>query len=83
MLLDKKDNTYNIDKTFDYFTIKAIVIESLEKIVRQELNRHIANINLHKIDTHMKIRKILLFAVPLVIYLEVRMTTTINYQHHY
>jgi hypothetical protein len=49
MLLNKKDNTYNVDKTFDYFTIKAMVIESLEKIVRQELNLHIGCINLHKI----------------------------------
>ncbi|MBV9177073.1 MAG: hypothetical protein JO297_08540 [Nitrososphaeraceae archaeon] len=53
MLLNKKYNTYNVEKTFDYFTIKAMAIQSLEKIVRQELNRHnIASINLHKIDTH-------------------------------
>jgi hypothetical protein len=49
MPLNKKDNTYNADKTFDYFTIKAMVIQSLEKIVREELNRHIGSINLHKI----------------------------------
>jgi hypothetical protein len=29
-----------------------MVTQSLEKIVRQELNRHIGCINLHKIDTH-------------------------------
>ena len=29
----KTDNTYNIDKKFDYFTIKAMVIESLQKIL--------------------------------------------------
>jgi|GEM_PF-4779449 len=52
MLLNKKYNTYNVDKTFDYFTIKAMAIESVEKIVRQELNRHIRSINLHKIGTH-------------------------------
>jgi hypothetical protein len=52
MLFNKKDDTYNVDKTFDYFTLKAMAIESLEKIVIQELNQHIANINLHKIDTH-------------------------------
>jgi hypothetical protein len=52
MLLNKKYNTYNVDKTFDYFTIKAMVIQCLEKIVREELNRHIGCINLHKIDTH-------------------------------
>ena len=42
MIFDKKDNTYNVYKTFDYFIIKAMVIKSLEKIVRQELNRRIA-----------------------------------------
>ena len=52
MLFDKKDNTYNVDKTFDYFTIKAMVTQSLENIVREELNLHIASINLRKIDTH-------------------------------
>ena len=52
MLFDKKDNIYNIDKTFDYFTIKAMVTQSLGNIVREELNLHIASINLHKIDTH-------------------------------
>jgi hypothetical protein len=29
----KPDNTYNIDKKFDYFTIKAMVIECLQKIL--------------------------------------------------
>jgi hypothetical protein len=43
------ENIYNVNKTFDYFTIKAMVIESLEKIVREELNRRIGSINLHKI----------------------------------
>jgi hypothetical protein len=36
----------------DYFTIKSMVIQSLEKIVRQELNRHTGCIYLHKISTH-------------------------------
>jgi hypothetical protein len=49
MLLNKKDNTYNVDKTFDYFTIKAMVIQSLENIVREELNLRTSSINLHKI----------------------------------
>ena len=31
-----KNNIYNIDKEFDYPTVKAIVIKSLEKIVKQE-----------------------------------------------
>ena len=50
MLPNKKDNTYNVDKTFDYSTIKSMVIKSLEKIVRQELYLHIGCVNLHKID---------------------------------
>ena len=50
MFLNKKDNIYNVDKTFDYSTIKSMVIKSLEKIVRQELNRRIGCINLHKTD---------------------------------
>jgi hypothetical protein len=52
MFLNKKDNTYNVGKTFDYFTLKAMVIQSIEKIVREELTRHIRCTNLHKIDTH-------------------------------
>jgi hypothetical protein len=31
-----KKNIYNIDKEFDYSTVKAIVIKSLEKMVKQE-----------------------------------------------
>ena len=54
MLFNKKDNTYNVDKTFDYFTIKAMALRSLEKIVRQELNRRIASINLHKRALHIQ-----------------------------
>ena len=43
------DKLYSIDKKIDYFTVRSMVIQSLEKIVREELNRHIASINLHKI----------------------------------
>jgi len=48
-VFDTTTKTYNIDKKIDYFTIKAMVIQSLENIVREELNRRIAGINLHKI----------------------------------
>ena len=34
-----KNNIYNIDREFDYATIKAIVIESLEKMVREEASK--------------------------------------------
>ncbi|HET7390991.1 MAG TPA: hypothetical protein VFJ51_09225 [Nitrososphaeraceae archaeon] len=48
-MLDTTDKTYSIDKKIDYFTVRSMVIRSLENIVREELNRHIASINLHKI----------------------------------
>jgi hypothetical protein len=31
-----KDNHYNIDREFDYATVKDIVLKSLEKIVKEE-----------------------------------------------
>ena len=31
-----KNNIYNIDREFDYATIKAFVVKSLEKILKQE-----------------------------------------------
>ena len=40
-MLDTTDNIYNIDKKFDYSTVRGMVIQSLEKIVREEINRHI------------------------------------------
>ena len=44
-----RNNTFNIDKKFDYSTVRGMVIQFLEKSVREELNRHIGSINLHKI----------------------------------
>ena len=34
---------------FLFLTVRSMVIQSLENIVREELNRHITSINLHKI----------------------------------
>src|SRR5881398_2415707 len=48
-VLDTTTKAYSIDKKIDYFTVRSMVIQSLENIVREELNRHIASINLHKI----------------------------------
>jgi hypothetical protein len=48
-VFDTTDKAYNIDKKIDYFTVRSMVIRSLENIVREELNRHIASIGLHKI----------------------------------
>jgi hypothetical protein len=39
-MLDIADNAYNVDKKIDYSTVRSMVIRSLEKIVREEINRH-------------------------------------------
>jgi hypothetical protein len=39
-----QNNIYNIDREFDYSTIKAIVLKSLEKIVKQEALKNTTNI---------------------------------------
>src|SRR6476660_10402169 len=51
-MLNTSDNVYNVDKIIDYSTVRSMVIRSLEKIVREELNRHSAQrrVNLHKVE---------------------------------
>jgi hypothetical protein len=39
-----KNNIYNIDKEFDYDTIKAFVIKSLRKMIKEEALKNTANI---------------------------------------
>jgi hypothetical protein len=39
-----QNNVYNIDREFDYSTIKAIVLKSLEKIVKEEALKNTTNI---------------------------------------
>jgi hypothetical protein len=39
-MFDTANNAYNVDKKIDYSTVRSMVIRSLEKIVREELNRH-------------------------------------------
>ena len=39
-----KNNGYNIDREFEYATIKDIVVKSLEKIVKEEALKNTANI---------------------------------------
>src|SRR6185437_11222694 len=36
-MLNKTNTTYNIDKEFDYLTIKAMIVESLENISKMIL----------------------------------------------
>ena len=38
-----ENNIYNIDREFDYVTIKGIVLKSLEKIVKEETLKKIPN----------------------------------------
>jgi hypothetical protein len=40
-----KNNIYNIDKEFDYSAVKAIVVKSLEKILKQESLRDVSTIS--------------------------------------
>jgi hypothetical protein len=51
-MFDTVDNAYNVDKKIDYSTVRAMVMQSLEKIVREELNRHSSqrSIILHKME---------------------------------
>jgi hypothetical protein len=51
-MFDTDNNAYNVDKKIDYSTIRSMVMRSLEKIVREELNRHSSHrsVNLHKME---------------------------------
>ena len=53
-VFDTTTNTYSVDKKIDYFTVRSMVIRSLEKLVREALNRHMTSINLHKIIDGIK-----------------------------
>ena len=51
-MFDTDNNAYNVDKKIDYSTIRSMVMRSLEKIVREELNRHSSqrSVNMHKME---------------------------------
>src|SRR6476646_8840751 len=51
-MFDTANNAYNIDKKIDYSTVRSMVIRSLEKIVREELNRHSSQrrVNMNKME---------------------------------
>ena len=36
-------NTYNIDRNFDYTTVRSIVLKSLDKIAKEEALKNIRN----------------------------------------
>jgi hypothetical protein len=51
-MFDTDNNAYNVDKKIEYSTIRSMVIRSLEKIAREELNRHSSQrrVNLNKTE---------------------------------
>ena len=51
-MFDRVNNAYNVDKKIDYSTVRSMIIRSLEKIVREELNRHSSQrkVNLNKTE---------------------------------
>lgn len=54
-----KNNIYSINKEFDYSTVKAIVVKSLEKIVKEEALNNTSDI-IHDVeadsgDNHVKL----------------------------
>ncbi|MFL6320408.1 MAG: hypothetical protein ACJ71K_14190 [Nitrososphaeraceae archaeon] len=48
-----KSNIYNIDKEFDYSTIKSIIVKPFEKIAKQEALKKKSNI-LHDVISDSK-----------------------------
>ena len=48
MLIDKPTNIYNINRNFDYATIKVMILKSFEKIVRKEFNRRLFLLSLQQ-----------------------------------
>jgi hypothetical protein len=52
------NNTYNIDRIFDYVTLKEMVLESLKKMLREEISKQQQPIiNQHKMEEEEAIPK--------------------------
>src|SRR3954462_9217524 len=51
-MFDIANNTYNVDKKINYSAVRSMVMRSLEKIVREELNLHSSqrSVTLHKME---------------------------------
>ena len=49
-MFDTDNNAYNVDKKIDYSTIRSMIMRSLEKIVREELNRLVRRSHLNKME---------------------------------
>jgi hypothetical protein len=63
-MFDTDNNAYNVDKKIDYSTIRSIVMRSLEKVVREELNRHNSHrrVNLNKMEEEWKEEDVVVIA---------------------
>jgi hypothetical protein len=69
-----KDNRYNIDRGFDYDTIKAIVIHSLEKIAKEASEKRPNDVIFDSKDNLVIVNKLLAPPTPLL-KLKIRNTT--------
>ena len=80
-MFDTVNNAYNVDKKIDYSTVRSMIIRSLEKIVREELNGHSSQrrVNLNTTEKKRK-RKMLLLLSPTQI---TCLIMTLYYPHHY
>ena len=78
-MFDTANNAYNVDKKIDYSTVRSMIIRSLEKIVREELNRHSSQrrVNLNKMEEEED-RLLLLSPTQITC-----LTMTLYYPHHY
>ena len=63
-MLDTADNAYNVDKKIDYSTIRSMIMRSLEKTVREELDRHTSQrrVNLNKTEEEGKEEDVVVIA---------------------
>ena len=72
-----ESNIYNIDRDFDYATVKAIVIKSLEKIAKEEAALENTSNVLSDIKGNIDPRNLEAFAPPTpLLKLRIRNTTT-------
>ena len=63
-MFDTFNNAYNVDKKIDYSAVRSMIIRSLEKIVRGELNRHSSQrrVNLNKMEEEGKEEDVVVIA---------------------
>ena len=78
-MFDTSDNAYNVDKKIYYSAVRLMIIRSLEKIVREELNRPSSqrSVNLHKMEEEEE-EDVLLLPVPITC-----LTMILYYLHRY